>query len=253
VIEIGASLAQARARLGLGIAEAAKETKLREHYLRALEQEQFDQLPPGGYRRGFLRTYATFLGLDADLLVEEYTARYERDEQTLRTAAPPPSPVWRPRHRLRLRALAAAAVGVALLAILLVLLTHGRSRTPQRAGGSATAASTASKPQTTLSQHPGRAKTKTTPGKPKPLVASLSLDAVGGPCWLSVHTGSAQGPIAYEGTLQQGQRVSLHGARFWARLGAPWNLSLTINGTTQTLPRATGNLIIDAHGIKTAP
>jgi hypothetical protein len=65
VIEIGALLAQARVRRGLGLAEAAGGTRLREHYLHAFEQDQFDQLPPGSY----LRTYAAFLALDADLFV----------------------------------------------------------------------------------------------------------------------------------------------------------------------------------------
>lgn len=100
VIEIGASLAQARVRSGLEIADAAKETKLREHYLHALEQEQFDELPPGSYRRAFLRTYAAFLTLDADLLVDEYVARYERTRPRHR-AAPPPFTVGRPRRRHR--------------------------------------------------------------------------------------------------------------------------------------------------------
>jgi len=79
VIEIGATLTQARLRRRLGIAEAAKATRLREHYLHALEGNRFDELPPGSYRRAFLRTYATFLALDPDLLVDEYVARYERD------------------------------------------------------------------------------------------------------------------------------------------------------------------------------
>jgi cytoskeleton protein RodZ len=57
VIEIGATLTQARVRRGLGIAEAANATRLREHYLHALEQDRFDELPPGSYRRAFLRTY----------------------------------------------------------------------------------------------------------------------------------------------------------------------------------------------------
>jgi cytoskeleton protein RodZ len=250
VIEIGASLARARKRLGLELAEAETETKLRERYLHALEQEQFDQLPPGGYRHSFLRTYATFLGLDADLLVDEYIAQYEKEEQTQPAAAL--SPVWRPRNRRRLGALAAAAL--ALLAVALALFTHGRGGTSTRASASGAAAgSTASKPQTTVSHQATPAKAKTKPATPKPLVAEFRLNAVGGPCWLSVHMGSAQGPIAYEGTLQQGQRVSLHETRFWARLGAPWNLSLTINGKAQTLPRVTGNVVIDGHGIKTAP
>jgi cytoskeletal protein RodZ len=100
VIEIGASLAQARVRLGLGFAEAVEGTRLRERYLRALEQEQFDQLPPGSYPRAFLRTYAAFLELDADLLVEEYVTRYERHESR-HTTAPPPIPVERPSRRRR--------------------------------------------------------------------------------------------------------------------------------------------------------
>ena len=52
VIEIGAALTEARVRRGLGLAEAAKGTRLRERYLHALELDQFDQLPPGSYRRG---------------------------------------------------------------------------------------------------------------------------------------------------------------------------------------------------------
>ena len=96
MIEIGASLVQARVRLGLH--EAAEGTRLREHYLHALEQDQFDELPPGSYRRAFLRTYAAFLDLDANLLVDEYVARYERD-RSQHTAAPTPFTVGRPRRR----------------------------------------------------------------------------------------------------------------------------------------------------------
>lgn len=98
MIEIGASLTQARVRLCLAITEAAKETRLREHYLHALEKEEFDQLPTGSYGRAFLRTYAVFLDLDADLLVEEYVARFERRESR-HPAVPPPIPGKRPGRR----------------------------------------------------------------------------------------------------------------------------------------------------------
>jgi cytoskeleton protein RodZ len=100
MIEIGAFLAQARVRRGLSLANAAKETRLRELYLQALEQEEFDQLPPGSYRIAFLRTYAVFLDLDADLLVDEYVARYEQPSPSPR-AVPPPFTVGRPRRRRR--------------------------------------------------------------------------------------------------------------------------------------------------------
>ena len=102
MIDIGATLVQTRVRRGLGLAEAAKGTRLREQYLHALEQNQFDQLPPGSYRRAFLRTYAGFLALDADLLIDEYAARYERNNSAY-NAVPPPIPVGRQRRRLRRR------------------------------------------------------------------------------------------------------------------------------------------------------
>ena len=73
-----------------------------ERYLHALELDQFDQLPPGSYRRAFLRTYAGFLALDADLLVDEYVARYERHKSP-HTAVPPPIPVGRQHRRHRRR------------------------------------------------------------------------------------------------------------------------------------------------------
>ena len=98
MIEIGASLTQARIRLGLEVAEAAQETRLREYYLLALEKEEFDQLPPGSYGRAFLRTYAAFLDLDAETLVAEYVARFERREAR-HSAVPPPVPGKRPRRR----------------------------------------------------------------------------------------------------------------------------------------------------------
>lgn len=95
MINIGDSLLQARRSRGLDLADAAKGVHLRELYLRALEEEEFDQLPPGAYRWGFLRTYANFLGLDADMLVDEYLARYGRSRQTHRRTAP----LWRPLRR----------------------------------------------------------------------------------------------------------------------------------------------------------
>lgn len=102
MIEIGASLTQARTRLGIDIAEAAQGTRLREHYLYALEKEEFDQLPPGSYGRAFLRTYAAFLNLDAELLVEEYTSRFERRERLYTQPVPPPIPGKRLGRRRRI-------------------------------------------------------------------------------------------------------------------------------------------------------
>ncbi len=69
---IGDSLRRARAERGLGFDAVSDATKIRVRYLRALEAEDWSALPAPAYARGFLRTYASYLGLDADALVEEF-------------------------------------------------------------------------------------------------------------------------------------------------------------------------------------
>jgi Helix-turn-helix domain len=59
VFEIGASLRDVRQRLGLALADVERATKVRERYLRALEEERFDQLPAGGYRFVVTDSYDT--------------------------------------------------------------------------------------------------------------------------------------------------------------------------------------------------
>jgi cytoskeleton protein RodZ len=77
-LQIGEVLQSTRSRLGLDILAVERETKIRAKYLRALENEQWDVLPGPTYVKGFLRTYARYLGLDADALVDEYRRSIER-------------------------------------------------------------------------------------------------------------------------------------------------------------------------------
>lgn len=76
-IEIGEVLKDARTRQGLDIRTVEERTKIRTKYLRALEASDWDVLPSGAYAKGFLRTYAQLLGLDADALVDEYRRQVE--------------------------------------------------------------------------------------------------------------------------------------------------------------------------------
>ena len=68
--EVGQRLRQAREARNLELAEAAKATRIRSHYLRALEEGEFAVLPSPAQVHGFLRTYAEFLELDAQALVD---------------------------------------------------------------------------------------------------------------------------------------------------------------------------------------
>ena len=87
---IGERLREARMRQGLDISELETSTKIRAKYLRALENDEFGMLPGSTYVKSFLRTYAEHLGLDAQLLVEEYRAQHEpRGEGELQAYVPP--------------------------------------------------------------------------------------------------------------------------------------------------------------------
>ncbi len=76
MFEIGTTLRQARERRQLGLDRCEAETKIRARYLRALEDEDFDVLPGPTFVRGFLRSYASHLGLDGQLFVDEYNSRH---------------------------------------------------------------------------------------------------------------------------------------------------------------------------------
>jgi hypothetical protein len=67
---IGSTLREARKRRKVELSEVEAATKIRRAYLRAIEAEDWDALPGDAYARGFVRTYAGFLGLDGARLAE---------------------------------------------------------------------------------------------------------------------------------------------------------------------------------------
>lgn len=68
----GDTLRQARAHKGVTLKEAEQRTKISRHHLLALEEEQFDDLPPLIYARGIVRNYATYLDLDPNKLLSMF-------------------------------------------------------------------------------------------------------------------------------------------------------------------------------------
>jgi transcriptional regulator with XRE-family HTH domain len=66
---LGEVLAAKRGERGLTIEQAASATRIRAHYLSALESNELERLAAPVYAKGHLRTYALFLGLDPEPLV----------------------------------------------------------------------------------------------------------------------------------------------------------------------------------------
>src|ERR671915_1420579 len=83
-LKIGRSLELAREEQGLSLHQAEQETKIRARYLRELERENFDMLPPV-YVQGSLKTYANFLGLDGDALTRELRRRQPPEDDLIAT------------------------------------------------------------------------------------------------------------------------------------------------------------------------
>ncbi len=212
MFELGISLREARTRQGLDIPQAELATKIRAKYLRALEEEHFDVLPAETYVKGFLRTYADFLGLDGQLYVDEYESRFAVEHFV-------DAPVRRSsrQHELSFerRAVVLALVGVTALAALVIVAWKFGGASP-------------STPNVIPSQ-----------SAPSGLVFS------GAGTYVEVRHASASGKVLYEGTLQAGDLNAIAGQRFWIRILHPKHLRLTLNGKVVSLPaRASLKVIV---------
>jgi len=119
-IGIGVTLREARNRRKLDLSEVEAAIKIRVRYLRAIENEEWDVLPGGAYTRGFIRTYASFLGLDGERLADDYRRATSQPgaERAPKRVEPVPTGVRRQRPRVPGGVLAAAVslllVGLAI-------------------------------------------------------------------------------------------------------------------------------------------
>src|SRR5260370_2168467 len=70
----GERLRREREMRGITLDEISESTKISRRHLESLEREDFDSLPGGIFNKGFVRSYARFLGLDEDQAVADYSA-----------------------------------------------------------------------------------------------------------------------------------------------------------------------------------
>ena len=95
--KIGQVLERARKERGLTLEEVEHATKIRKRYLVGLEREDYRVLPDTVYARGFLKTYANYLGLDGEELAREFKDRRKpRRDRGISYGAPKQSEFDRP-------------------------------------------------------------------------------------------------------------------------------------------------------------
>ena len=150
---IGETLRAARRRRGSSLADVAADTRVRESYLAAIEQEDFDGLGGDVYVKGFITSYARHLELDPEPLLEVYRAHsgdsdgHDRIAPTLPEEQPPlPSRRERP---------AGVAVLLVLLLIVMVALVLFSLRGGDQALGALQGAVDWSAPVPVLAVAPG--------------------------------------------------------------------------------------------------
>jgi hypothetical protein len=224
VFEIGNSLREARLRRHIEFVEAEHGTKIRGKYLRALEDERFELLPSHTYVKGFLRSYAEYLGLDGQLYVDEYNSRFVIGEEDALLRSPRRVPAARSRRADRRESnivlLALTAIGL-VTALVIVAWRFGNVDQEPVRGLSSTPT------VTTVAAAPDAAGT-----------VRLELRATRGDSYLIVRSGSAIGDELYKGTLERGQRQRFDGRVLWVRLETPANVLVKRNGNRVKLGAA---------------
>jgi cytoskeletal protein RodZ len=85
---LGDEFRSAREARGLTLSDVAEQIHIRSVYLNAIENEDWKAIGAAVYVRGFIRTYARFLGLDGEDAIARFNASAPQDRPALSAALP---------------------------------------------------------------------------------------------------------------------------------------------------------------------
>ena len=218
---LGERFRAAREGRGLSLSDVAEQIRIRSVYLAAIEEENWNAIGVPVYVRGFLRTYARFVGIDP----EEAVAAFNRTQPqpppqagAAREAAEGDS--TRARQGSPLIWIAAA---VAVVLIAFVVYNELTMRRPVTDATVAVAGATAS---------PSAAASATPTPAPKPQTGpadganSLAL-VLSAPSWLRV---TVDGSVSMEGTFPAGTSKTFHGKNALVRIGNAGGVEVYVDG-----------------------
>lgn len=234
---IGDTLRATRERQGRTRTDAAAGTRIREHTLRALEDERFDGLGGAVYVKGFLRGYSRFLGLDSEELVRAYERRPDAADPSPPILAVPAGDGapggWGAGRRT------VAVVVLTVLSLVLAgvgLLTGGGGRpSPRQAPSGAAGATVRDARPEARAEAPARPADSRPdarrPHEPRPAAppgVRVALDVGGGSSWARV---LVDGRERLETTLTPGQTRRFRGRRrVDVRLGNAGAVRVLVDG-----------------------
>jgi cytoskeleton protein RodZ len=238
VPSVGEILAAERRRQGKALNDAVDGTKIRSRLLDALENGRYGELPSPAYVKGYIQSYARFLEIPAEPLLEQYrkeAALVERPQSPVdRYMSQIPHETVVPgreqAHAIPRNVVIATAAAVIIVALLICgisrLFTSSTSNVP-KAGTTPVAEVTASpgaEPAAATGESAGAFKVRVTVKK-------------GSASWIQA---TVDGLVAYDGTLNSGEsREWLVNADAVLKVGKPDAVTVTRDAKAVTLPKGT--------------
>lgn len=82
---LGAYLKSKREALHISLQEISQVTRIRRSILEAIENDRYDLLPPKVFAQGFIRSYASYLGLDENEVIRRYAEQVDVQDADIKT------------------------------------------------------------------------------------------------------------------------------------------------------------------------
>jgi helix-turn-helix protein len=236
---IGNTLREARSRRKVDLLDVEAAIKIRVRYLRAMENEEWDALPGGAYTRGFIRTYASYLGLDGERLADDYRRSFAPDggERVPKRVEPVPATARRGGSKIPGRLLV-VAVCLALAAVVVIVALAG--------GGGGSSSSSSSKSATKQSRNPQHG-----PGPASKPGVAMRLAATG-EVWVCLLDAQAK-PLVDGQILEEGAEAGpFRSGRFEIALGNG-SVTMFVDGRQASVAESSSPVgyAIDAKGTVT--
>ncbi len=231
-IGIGDTLRSTRVEQERTVEEASRATRIRADYLRALEEEHFDILGGDVYAKGFLQTYARWLGLDPEPLLAQYRRNYQHGDYDAHALIPHPV-APQPRERpLTWLTWVGVTVVVLLVALAVAGALGGRSPEPATQPPPRTAPRTTTPP-------PGAAGPLGSAPNPSPTPTAVNLVLLFEErSWVRVRI---DGRTVLEGIIEAGETREFEApTEVEVRVGNGGGVRLVLNGRNLGSPSGPG-------------
>jgi cytoskeleton protein RodZ len=249
---LGERFRSAREARGLSLSDVSEQIRIRSVYLAAIEDQNWGAIGAPVYVRGFLRTYARFLGLDSEEIVAEFNRGSQDAPEAPAAAGAPASPSVPVSQKGHAGGGGSAMIWTAaLVAVALIAFVVYNELSLRRQNGAPVLAAATASPSALPSNSPGAggpaAVTSASPaaiaspgpsGSPSasasPVAGSGPVDGkqtlalvLSAPSWLRV---TVDGNVSMEGTFPAGTSKTFHGKSARVLIGNAGGVEVYVDG-----------------------